>query len=183
MLPEKIRTLEVDIGDAPHAGHLLKASGYEFRYLAADPEQTAVALLMSPRQQLTWQDADLFAPMDQNLPEGDLFMRIRALFSTSAGCCVRWRARAWRPFCWPSPACSRGSSLPYGGRKALSEWRHGVAGRRIGQLHSLASLRQMDLAARTDFAGPTFYAGSVLADAPAARRPRDRALLPGGQEA
>ena len=35
---------------------------------------------MPPTQQLTWQDGDLFAPMDQNLPEGDLFMRIRAMY-------------------------------------------------------------------------------------------------------
>ncbi|HUG21765.1 type II toxin-antitoxin system HipA family toxin [Piscinibacter sp.] len=80
MLPEKIRALEVDIGDAPRAGQLLKASAYEFRYLEPDPEQATVALLMSPRQKSTWQDGDLFAPMDQNLPEGDLFMRIRELF-------------------------------------------------------------------------------------------------------
>lgn len=80
MLPEKIRSLEVDIGDASHAGQLLKTSVYEFRYLEPDPEQATVALLMSPRQKLTWQDGDLFAPMDQNLPEGDLFMRIRELF-------------------------------------------------------------------------------------------------------
>jgi serine/threonine-protein kinase HipA len=39
-----------------------------------------VALLMPPAQQLTWQDGDLFPPMDQNLPEGDLFMKIRELF-------------------------------------------------------------------------------------------------------
>jgi serine/threonine-protein kinase HipA len=80
MLPEKIRALAVSIGDAAHAGQLLKASTYEFRYLATDPAQPAVALLMPPARQLTWQDGDLFAPMDQNLPEGDLFMRIRALF-------------------------------------------------------------------------------------------------------
>lgn len=80
MLPEKIRALDVDIGDAPRAGQLLKASAYEFRYLAPDPEQASVALLMPPTQKLTWQDGDLFAPMDQNLPEGDLFMRIRELF-------------------------------------------------------------------------------------------------------
>lgn len=80
MLPEKIRALEVDIGNAPHAGQLLKASAYEFRYLEPDPEQATVSLLMPPRQKLTWQDGDLFAPMDQNLPEGDLFMRIRELF-------------------------------------------------------------------------------------------------------
>ena len=35
---------------------------------------------MPPEQQLTWQDGDLFPPMDQNLPEGDLFMKIRELF-------------------------------------------------------------------------------------------------------
>lgn len=80
MLPEKIRLLNVSIGDAENAGQLLRASTYEFRYLQPDPEQPRVALLMSPREQLTWQDGDLFPPMDQNLPEGDLFMRIRELF-------------------------------------------------------------------------------------------------------
>ena len=80
MLPEKIRALEVSIGDAPQAGQLLKTSTYEFRYLNPSPEQPSVGLLMSPVERLTWQDGDLFPPMDQNLPEGDLFMRIRALF-------------------------------------------------------------------------------------------------------
>ena len=80
MLPEKIRLLNVSIGDAENAGQLLRASNYEFRYLQPDPEQATVALLMPPREQLTWQDGDLFPPMDQNLPEGDLFMRIRELF-------------------------------------------------------------------------------------------------------
>lgn len=80
MLPEKIRALAVSIGDSAHAGQLLKTSTYEFRYLDPDPEQPAVALLMPPRESLTWQDGDLFPPMDQNLPEGDLFMKIRELF-------------------------------------------------------------------------------------------------------
>ena len=80
MLPEKIRALAVSIGDAEQAGQLLKTSNYEFRYLDQDPEQPAMALLMSPRESLTWQDGDLFPPMDQNLPEGDLFMKIRELF-------------------------------------------------------------------------------------------------------
>lgn len=80
MLPEKIRELEVSIGDAHGAGQLLKQSRYEFRYLSARTDQPEVALLMPPAQQLTWQDGDLFAPMDQNLPEGDLFMRIRAIY-------------------------------------------------------------------------------------------------------
>ena len=80
MLPEKIRALTVSIGDAEQAGQLLKTSTYEFRYLDPAPELPAVALLMSPRESLTWQDGDLFAPMDQNLPEGELFMKIRELF-------------------------------------------------------------------------------------------------------
>ncbi len=79
-LPEKIRQLQVTIGNNPRAGQLLKASTYEFRYLDTDPGQPAVALLMPARKSLTWQDGDLFAPMDQNLPEGDLFMRIRQLY-------------------------------------------------------------------------------------------------------
>lgn len=84
MLPEKIRLLNVSIGDAERAGQLIRASTYEFRYLQADPEQAAVALLMPPHDKLTWQDGDLFPPMDQNLPEGDLFMKIRELFPKQA---------------------------------------------------------------------------------------------------
>ncbi len=80
MFPEKIRALTVSIGDADQAGQLLKGSTYEFRYRVPDPDQASMALLMPAHQQLTWQDGDLFPPMDQNLPEGDLFMKIRALF-------------------------------------------------------------------------------------------------------
>jgi len=80
MLPEKIPLLEVAIGGHQDAGQLLKRSIYEFRYLSAEPRQPSVALLMPARSQLTWQAGDLFPSMDQNLPEGDLFMRIRALF-------------------------------------------------------------------------------------------------------
>lgn len=79
-LPERVRALEVAIGDHAGVGQLLKTAHYEFRYLDASPDQPAVALLMPARERLTWQDGDLFAPMDQNLPEGDLFMRIRQLF-------------------------------------------------------------------------------------------------------
>jgi len=79
-LPEKIRLLNVAIGEGPQAGQLLRGSTYEFRYLRPDPEQPTVALLMPPQERLTWQDGDLFPPMDQNLPEGDLFMKIRELF-------------------------------------------------------------------------------------------------------
>ena len=80
MLPEKIRLLNVSIGDTDNAGQLIRASTYEFRYLQPDAQQASVALLMPPTQQLTWQDGDLFPPMDQNLPEGDLYMKIRELF-------------------------------------------------------------------------------------------------------
>jgi serine/threonine-protein kinase HipA len=59
---------------------LLKSSTYEFRYLSPDVGQPSMALLMSPQERLTWQDGDLFPPMDQNLPEGDLFMKIREMF-------------------------------------------------------------------------------------------------------
>jgi serine/threonine-protein kinase HipA len=80
MPPEKIRLLEVSVGDTEHAGQLLKTSTYEFRYLDPSPEQPAVALLMPAHEGLTWRDGDLFPPMDQNLPEGELFMKIRELF-------------------------------------------------------------------------------------------------------
>jgi serine/threonine-protein kinase HipA len=80
MLPDKIPLLEVAIGDNLGAGQLLKRSLYEFRYLSPAAYQPSVALLMPASTQLTWQDGDLFPSMDQNLPEGDLFMRIRALF-------------------------------------------------------------------------------------------------------
>lgn len=80
MLPEKIRLLSVSIGDADQAGQLLKSSTYEFRYLSPEPTQPSMALLFPASTRLTWQDGDLFPPMDQNLPEGDLFMQIRARF-------------------------------------------------------------------------------------------------------
>jgi serine/threonine-protein kinase HipA len=84
MLPEKIRQLNVSIGDADNAGQLIRSSVYEFRYSQTHAEQAAVALLMPAAKQLTWQDGDLFPPMDQNLPEGDLFMKIRELFPKRA---------------------------------------------------------------------------------------------------
>ena len=39
MLPEKIRLLNVSIGDAENAGQLIRASTYEFRYVQAQAEQ------------------------------------------------------------------------------------------------------------------------------------------------
>lgn len=80
MLPEKISALQVSIGHDTEAGQLLKRSNYEFRYLAPQADQQPVALLMPASAKLTWQDGDLFPVMDQNLPEGDLYMRLRAAF-------------------------------------------------------------------------------------------------------
>ena len=80
MLPDKITQLDVSIAGRHGAGQLLKTSNFEFRYLDANPRQPEVALLMPASKQVTWGSGDLFAPMDQNLPEGDLYMRIRALF-------------------------------------------------------------------------------------------------------
>ena len=45
MLPEKIRQLNVSIGDADNAGQLIRSSVYEFRYSQTHAEQAAVALL------------------------------------------------------------------------------------------------------------------------------------------
>jgi len=79
MLPEKIPQLEVSI-DSTVSGQLIKRSTYEFRYRDPRPDQPAVALLMPASARATWQDGDLFPVMDQNLPEGDLFVRLRAMF-------------------------------------------------------------------------------------------------------
>lgn len=75
-MPEKIRALSVSIGGTLQAGQLLKTSTYEFRYLKPSAEQPSVGLFMSLAERLTWQDGDPFPPRYQNLPEGDLFMRI-----------------------------------------------------------------------------------------------------------
>jgi len=78
MLPERIRQLQVQIG-GPVQGQLLHHAVFEFRYLDAQAAPPSVGLLMPPRTP-TWQDGDLFPVMDQNLPEGDLFMRLRQLY-------------------------------------------------------------------------------------------------------
>ncbi len=83
MLPERIRQLDVQIAGTV-AGQLLKQSVYEFRYLRGDdPHQAALSLVM-PATRPTYQDGDLFPVMDQNLPEGDLYLRLRALFPKQA---------------------------------------------------------------------------------------------------
>ena len=83
MLPERIRQLDVQIAGVA-AGQLLKQSVYEFRYLRGDdPLQAALSLVM-PATRPTYQDGDLFPVMDQNLPEGDLYLRLRSLFPKQA---------------------------------------------------------------------------------------------------
>ena len=82
MLPEKIRSLLVSIGDADNAGQLLKSSIYEFRYLLPDIGQPSMALLMSPQERLTWQDGDLFPPMDHSLSKRQV-LHIQVLPPTS----------------------------------------------------------------------------------------------------
>jgi len=77
-LPEKVRSLNVSVGGVG-SGQLLRHSVYEYRYATPEADQPSVALQM-PARQPTWQAGDLFPSMDQNLPEGDLFMRLRAMF-------------------------------------------------------------------------------------------------------
>jgi serine/threonine-protein kinase HipA len=78
-LPDKIPMLDVSINGQP-GGQLLKTSTYEFRYRSTDPAQPSVALLMPAKARPTWQDGDLFPVMDQNLPEGDLLLRLSLMF-------------------------------------------------------------------------------------------------------
>lgn len=79
MLPDKIKMLDLSVGNN-RSGQLLHQSRFEFRYLDASLSQTPVGLLMPPSR-LTYEDSALFPVMDQNLPEGDLFMRLRQMFA------------------------------------------------------------------------------------------------------
>lgn len=78
MLPDKIRQLGVSI-NGQSCGDLLKHAVFEFRYAHHTTDQPWVGLLMPPNRP-TYQDGDLFPVMDQNLPEGDLFVRLRQLY-------------------------------------------------------------------------------------------------------
>ncbi|HET9049948.1 MAG TPA: type II toxin-antitoxin system HipA family toxin [Chiayiivirga sp.] len=84
---ERIKLLQVNVAGQP-SGQLLQQSGFEFRYLQADPAQPVVGLLMPPTR-LTWQDGALFPVMDQHLPEGDLFNRLRQQFPKQAMTAMR----------------------------------------------------------------------------------------------
>ncbi len=77
-LPEKVRLLDVYIG-GERRGELLQQSQLLFKYLRDDMEQSEVGLLMPPTR-LLYQSNSLFPVMDQNLPEGFLFQRIREAF-------------------------------------------------------------------------------------------------------
>ncbi|MDP2811889.1 MAG: type II toxin-antitoxin system HipA family toxin [Rhodocyclaceae bacterium] len=77
-LPEKIRLLDVHIG-GERRGELLQQSQLLFKYLRDDPAQQEVGLLMPPTR-LLYQSNSFFPVMDQNLPEGYLFQRIREAF-------------------------------------------------------------------------------------------------------
>lgn len=86
-MDERIKLLQVNVAGQP-SGQLLQQSGFEFRYLQTDPAQPVVGLLMPPTR-LTWQDGALFPVMDQNLPEGDLFNRLRQQFPKQAMTAMR----------------------------------------------------------------------------------------------
>jgi serine/threonine-protein kinase HipA len=77
-LPERIRLLHVAVGSAP-AGDLLHQSQIHFQYGRDDPAQPGVGLLMPPSR-LHYSASTLFPVMDQNLPEGFLFERLRQAF-------------------------------------------------------------------------------------------------------
>ena len=81
-LPEKIRLLDVHIG-GERSGELLHQSQLIFKYLRDDTTQAAVGLLMPPTR-LLYQSNNLFPVMDQNLPEGYLFQRIRDAYPKQA---------------------------------------------------------------------------------------------------
>lgn len=71
-LPEKLKDLELWVANSTQAT-LSKRSVYSLTYL--DTAQQAVGLSL-PIAEKTFQDGDLFASLDMNLPEGYLFERI-----------------------------------------------------------------------------------------------------------
>jgi len=81
-LPEKLRLLDVSIGGRP-SGELLQQSQIIFKYAQDTPDQPCVGLLMPP-DRLLYQSNALFPVMDQNLPEGYLFARLREAYPKQA---------------------------------------------------------------------------------------------------
>lgn len=80
MLPDRVKALQVHITGEP-GGELVHQSQYEFRYAL---EATHAVGLLMPVQALSYRDTQLFPVMDQHLPEGDLFVRLRAMFPKQA---------------------------------------------------------------------------------------------------
>ena len=78
MFPEKIRKLCVSINGS-ESGVLIRESQYVYSYDREYPEQLPVGLFLSP-DQMVHRSSDLFSVMDQNLPEGYLFQRIKDFF-------------------------------------------------------------------------------------------------------
>ena len=70
--PERLKELQINIGDQAIAA-LLKQSVYQLIY---EPGERRCVGLGLPAAQRVFQDGDLFAALDMNLPEGYLFDRI-----------------------------------------------------------------------------------------------------------
>jgi serine/threonine-protein kinase HipA len=70
--PDKLKELHIGVA-GPKAASLLKQSVYHLVY---EPDAPLCVGLGLPPQQRVFQDADLFAVLDMNLPEGYLFDRI-----------------------------------------------------------------------------------------------------------
>jgi serine/threonine-protein kinase HipA len=76
--PDKVSTLDVSVNGAIR-GQLSKASNYEFYYQGSADGAPSVSLRMPARERQSWRDGAIFPVMDQNLPEGDLLLRLSAL--------------------------------------------------------------------------------------------------------
>jgi serine/threonine-protein kinase HipA len=70
--PDKLKELHIGVA-GPKAASLLKQSVYHLVY---EPDAPLCVGLGLPPQQRVFQDGDLFAVLDMNLPEGYLFDRI-----------------------------------------------------------------------------------------------------------
>ena len=77
-LPERVKRLAVRLNGAA-CGDLAHDSQLVFTYARDDPAQPSVGLLMPPTR-VSYQANALFPVMDQNLPEGYLFSRLREQF-------------------------------------------------------------------------------------------------------
>ena len=95
-LPEKLRQLQVAIGDHAQAGQLLKGSTYEFRYLDADPSQMSVALRRARRARLVatgcWRTKSALAATCCAYNDNGILHLLRRFKRYSANsCCFCWK--------------------------------------------------------------------------------------------